>query len=159
MLIMNWFAVLRGWLIVGVLDISENFIFYGLRGIAPSRILKAGIAGAILGRENAMKGGWEIAALGMAMHFFVAFCVVLVYHLLASRYEVLRRRTVLCGVAYAFCVFAVMYFVVMPLSQLGWPKFTVVGLSNSLFAHIFCVGLPAAWSARERRSAPALSPV
>lgn len=155
---MKWSAVLRGWLVLGVLDISENFIFYGFRGVSPSRILKGGIAGAILGRERAMAGGPEIAALGLAMHFFVAFCVVLVYHLAASRWPVLKRRTVLCGVSYAFCVFAVMYFIVMPLSHAGWPKFTAVGLSNSLFAHIFCVGLPAAWSARERKPAPALTP-
>lgn len=151
---MKWSAVLRGWLVVGVLDISENFIFYGFRGVSPTRILKGGIAGALLGRENAMQGGWEIAALGMAMHFLVAFCVVLVYHLLAARLPVLRRRTILCGAAYAVCVFAVMYFVVMPLSQLGWPKFTAIGLANSLFAHVFCVGIPAAWSARERGPSP-----
>lgn len=143
---------MRGWLIVGVLDISEVIIFYTLRGSTPARVLQ-GVAVALLGKDKAVGGGWPTALLGLAMHFTVAFFVVLIYHLLATRLAFLKRQTILCGVIYGLCVFGVMYFGVMPLTKIGWPKLTLIGTINSLFAHLFCIGIPTAWSAREAEAA------
>jgi len=42
----------------------------------------------------------------------------------------------------------VMNFVVVPLSAAGPPKFTLVGVLNQLFAHVFCIGIPTGLLAR-----------
>ena len=70
-------ALLYGTLAVGILDILDAFIFFGLRGARPLRILQS-IAAGLLGKE-AFNGGWGSAALGLAVHFFIAFVIVLVF--------------------------------------------------------------------------------
>ena len=49
-------GILVGGLIAGVLDITDAFVFHGLRGVAPVRILQA-IASGLLGRD-AFGAGW-----------------------------------------------------------------------------------------------------
>ena len=43
-----WKVIAGATLLVGTLDISDAFIFYGLRGVTPARILQ-GIASGVLG--------------------------------------------------------------------------------------------------------------
>ena len=65
-------ALLLGALTVGVLDILDAFVFFGFRGVPPLRILQA-IASGVVGREAAVTGGLATAALGLVLHFFIAF--------------------------------------------------------------------------------------
>ena len=67
-----WKVVAGATLLVGTLDISDAFIFYGLRGIPPVRILQ-GIAAGIYGRA-AFGMGHRSALIGLICHFFIAFC-------------------------------------------------------------------------------------
>ena len=76
-------ALLYGTLAVGVLDLLDAFVFFGLRsGVRPIRILHS-IAAGLLGRAS-FAGGWRTATLGLALHFFIAFVIVLVF-MMASR--------------------------------------------------------------------------
>ena len=77
-----WKLIAGATLLVGTLDISDAFIFYGLRGISPTRILQ-GIASGVLGRA-AFSMGHRAALLGLFFHFFIAFSATTVF-LLASR--------------------------------------------------------------------------
>ena len=140
-------ALLVGTLMVGVLDILEPIVFFAFRGVKPMRILQS-VAAGLLGRDAATSGGWTTALLGLALHFFIAFCVVLVYHLAATKFDVLTRHPILLGTIYGLGVWTVMNFVVLPLSAVGPPRFTPVGIANGFFAHIVCVGIPAAYSTR-----------
>src|SRR5688500_19816783 len=88
-------ALLYGTLAVGVLDILDAIVFFGLRGAQPIRILQS-IAAGLLGRA-AFAGGWRTAALGLALHFFIAFIVVLVYMLAARRLPALTRDPIAYG--------------------------------------------------------------
>lgn len=135
-------AVMLWTLIVGVLDIVEVILFYWFRGVLPIRILQ-GVAAGALGRD-AFRGGVETAVTGLLLHFFIAFVVVAVYHLAAERAEVLRMHPIISGALYGLAVYAVMNYVVVPLSAAGQPaavRWAVV--ANGLFAHVFCVGIPA----------------
>lgn len=133
-------------LLVGVLDISDAFIFYGLHGVPPIRILQ-GIASGLLGRA-AFTQGSRSALLGVVLHFFIAFTAATVY-LLASRRLPLSRRPLLYGTLYGVAVYVVMNYIVLPLSNVvPKPHFSPVPFVNGVAALIFCVGIPVAFIAR-----------
>ena len=141
-------AILAGIVAVAVLDILEPIIFYGFRGVAPIRIFQS-VASGLLGRE-AYAGGIPSALLGAGLHVFIASVVVIVYWLASRRLPVLTERPLLCGVLYGLAVYAVMNFVVIPLSAIGGglrvPQ--LPALLNGIFAHVVCVGPPSAFAAR-----------
>jgi hypothetical protein len=141
-------ALLYGGLAVGILDGLDAIVFFGLRsGATPMRVFQ-GIASGLLGR-SAITGGWPPALLGIAIHFFIAFTIVLVF-LVASRYlGTLARHPIAWGIIYGIAVYLVMNRVVIPLSAIGstaWPPFPV--LANGVLIHMFGVGLPAGLAAR-----------
>jgi hypothetical protein len=140
-------ALLFGTLTVGTLDILDAFLFfYSYRGVSPIRILQS-IASGLLGRAS-FQGGIPTAALGLLLHFFIAFMVVLTYWLASRRMPSLVRRPLLYGPLYGLVVYAVMNLVVLPLSaaKSGVPSTPV--LINGLFIHALGVGLPSALFAR-----------
>jgi len=139
-------AIFWGTVAVGVLDLLDAFVFFGLRGATPIRILQS-IAGGLLGRE-AYKGGLPTALLGVSLHFFIAFCIVCTYYFASRRIALLRRRPVLCGLAYGVLVYFFMNYVVIPLSALGPGKFSLPVFLNGVIGHALLVGLPSALAAR-----------
>jgi hypothetical protein len=153
-------VVLLGGLTVGVLDIADAFVFFGLRGVPPILILQS-IASGLLGKE-AFSGGLPAAALGMLLHFFIALAIVTTYYLASRRLPVLVRQPVACGLVYGLLVYAFMNLVVLPLSAAGSGGFPAPPvLANGLLIHALGVGLPSALFARAARrfedpQAPAL---
>lgn len=149
-------AAAFGGLTVGALDLLDAFVFFGLRsGARPIGILHS-IAAGVLGRDAARAGGLPAAALGLALHFLVAFIIASIY-VLASRYVgVLRRRWLVCGIAYGFIAYFMMTLVVVPLSNAGPGHLTLVlpvtpVLINGLAIHALGVGLPSAYFAARSR--------
>jgi hypothetical protein len=140
-------ALLYGTLAVGTLDILDAFVFFGMRGARPIRILQS-IAAGLLGRD-AFNGGWNTAVLGLALHFFIAFAIVLVFLAASRRLPVLTRHAMAAGLVYGIAVYLVMTFVVVPASAAGtgrpppWPV-----AINGLLIHMAGVGLPASLAAR-----------
>jgi hypothetical protein len=139
-------ALLLGTLAVGVLDITDALVFYGLEGASPNLIFHS-IASGLLGRA-AFAGGLPAAAVGLALHFFIAFVVVLCCIIAASRVRVLARRPYLGGAAYGLVVYAVMYGVVLPWSGHGPARLSAGAVADELLAHVLLVGIPAALAAR-----------
>jgi uncharacterized membrane protein YagU involved in acid resistance len=129
-------------LVVGALDITEVIVFYGLKGVAPTRILQS-VATGLLGKA-AFEGGIPTALLGLALHYFIAAVVVCVYFFASRRIAALRNSPILMGALYGLAVYLFMNLVVLPLSAAGPPTFRLVGVLNQLFAHIFCIGIPTA---------------
>jgi hypothetical protein len=140
-------ALLYGTLVVGLLDITDATVFFGLRNhVSPIRIFQS-IARGLLGAA-AYQGGLATAALGAFLHFFIACVVVAAYYAASTRVAVLTRRPVLCGVLYGIVVYGVMNLVVLPLSAAGRPAFVLPVVVNGLLIHMFGVGLPSALFAR-----------
>ena len=147
-----WRAILLGGLTVGILDILDAFVFFGLRGVAAQRILQA-IAAGLLGRDAAVAGGLRTALLGLVLHFIIATGVVTTYYLVSRVVPVLIRHPIICGMLYGIVVFFVMQLVVLPLSATAGGKLLPSGvvLINGLLIHALGVGLPAAlFTARGR---------
>lgn len=145
-------AVLFGTLAVGTLDILDAFVFNGVRsGVSPTRILQF-IASGVLGRES-FDGGAATAALGLLLHYFIAFGVVAVYLLASQRLPVLAQRPFVFDPLYGLAVHLVMHYVVVPLSAVTrapGPMPLAVHV-NQWLIHAFGVGLVTALFARAAR--------
>lgn len=141
-------AIGWGGLVGGVLDISDALLFYGMRGVAPQRLLQ-GIARGLLGTP-AIQGGWPAAALGLALHFLIAFTAAAVYYAASRKLRMLRERPILSGLLYGFAVFLFMNMVVLPLSAIhqspiAWMHLSIAS-ANAVLAVMLFVGLPIAIS-------------
>ena len=108
-----------------------------------------GIASGLLGPQ-AFQGGSGTAALGLALHFFIAFSAAGFYYAASRKLAFLRKRAVAWGMLYGVAVYMFMSWVVVPLSALPKSKapFSLPGLILSLLTHMFCVGLPIALAVR-----------
>ena len=143
-------ALLLGTLTVGVLDITDAFVFFWARNaVAPPVILQS-IASGLLGRA-AFQGGWPTALLGLGLHFFIAFVIVLVYQVASRRAPSLTRRLWWWGPLYGIAVYVVMNYVVIPLSAASFRPPAPAVLANGLLIHVFGVGIPSAWFASRIR--------
>src|SRR6185369_3697578 len=80
-------AILWGGLTCGVLDITSAIVISLANGGSPVRMLQ-GIAGALLGPAT-FQGGAATAALGLVMHFGVAFTATVVFYWLSRRFPVM----------------------------------------------------------------------
>src|SRR5882724_13274569 len=121
-------AIAWGGLTAGVLDITVAFIRWG----NPARILK-GIASGVLGPQ-ALRGGWGTAALGLGLHFLIAFSAATVYYAASRKLTFLTQRAVVWGFLYGIAVYMFMSWVVIPLSALPKSKapFSLTALVLSL---------------------------
>jgi hypothetical protein len=141
-------AIIAGGVTVGVLDLTDAFIFFGLRDVPVIRIPQSIAAGAI-GRTAAFTGGAGVAALGVALHFALATMIVAVYVFACRVIPALAKRPLVFGPAYGLVVYAVMNLVVIPLSAAPAAALpSGAALVNGLLIHMLGVGLPSALFAR-----------
>ena len=145
-------AILYGTLTVAFLDGLYAVIIFRMRGVGADRVFQ-GIAAGLLGRD-AFRGGLTTAALGLALHVFIALVVVVVYYMASARIGVLRNRPLVCGPVYGILVYAVMNLIVIPLSAGGGGRYSLWPVLGGLMIHVVGVGLPAAWVAAAPRRAP-----
>ena len=139
-------AVFWAGLFAGALDLTQAFVGFGLLGAPPYRILQH-IAGGLVGVRS-YQMGWPSAALGLAVHFTIAFTAAIVYFGLSRKIQVLNQHSILSGLLYGEAVFLFMYFVVIPLSALGPAQFNVATYITGPIGHPLLVGLPIALSVR-----------
>lgn len=135
-------AIFWAGMLCGVLDITAAFVTWYSRGITPKRILQ-GVASGILGRDS-FQGGWRTAALGLALHFLIAFSAATVFYIASHKLTFLVQRPVLSGIAYGVAVYLVMYWIVVPLSNAGRRPFSIFNTVVAIVTHMVCVGLPIA---------------
>ncbi|HSY47316.1 MAG TPA: hypothetical protein VLC46_00755 [Thermoanaerobaculia bacterium] len=140
-------ALAGGTLVIGSLDITYAMLFWTFRGVGPTRVLQS-VAAGLIGREAAVSGGMKTALLGLALHYFISFSIVLVYWIGAKLMPVLRRHAVICGATYGVLVYIVMNYVVIPLSMTHNGPFNLLWVACSVIVHAFLIGMPAALFAK-----------
>ncbi|HEX7679339.1 MAG TPA: hypothetical protein VF713_14505 [Thermoanaerobaculia bacterium] len=135
-----------GGLLVGVLDLTQALILFGRR-------VPLAIAAGLLGRP-AFHGGPGTYALGVFLHFFIAFTLAAIYYV-GSRLLVFPiEHPLVCGLFFGAAVENVMNLVVLPLSALhARGPYRLYDLILGLAVHAVIVGLPIAYSVR-RFAAP-----
>ena len=147
-------AIFYGTLTVGALDLTDAFVFFYLRSGARPMVILHSIASGLIGFAAARAGGMQTAALGLFLHFLIAFIIVTIY-VIASRYiRVLTQKPILCGIAYGMVAYFVMNYVVLPMSNArsGGP-FVLPVFINGILIHALGVGLPSAIFAAKARTA------
>jgi hypothetical protein len=156
-------AILSGWLLCGVLDITAACLQAWFQAGRPPADVLRGVASALWGRA-AMTAGPAMAVLGLAMHFTVALTATLVFYGLSRRIAVLRAAPLwLAGPLYGVVVFCAMNYGTLP--ALSWLRSLYLGTPPrwpgpmgwpQLAIHMVCVGPPIVWGiSRARPAAPA----
>ena len=144
-------AIVWGGLLAGLADALYATLYFGWQGASPVRIWQS-VAGGLITRERSVAGGLPTAALGLALHFFIAFTAAAIYVLASRKFPVLVQRAVLCGSLYGLWVYIFMNSVVIPLSALpprktSWIQPTLTFFTG-LVVHVFGVGLGISLPAR-----------
>jgi hypothetical protein len=135
--------VLVGGLVAGALDITYAWIFWAVKaGVSAERIFQS-VAAGLLGKVS-FEGGAAAAALGLALHFFIATSMSVAYYLVARRWSLLWRQAVPCGLIYGLLLYAVMNFIVVPLSAAGGGAKDPLWVAMSVAVHALFIGLPIA---------------
>jgi energy-converting hydrogenase Eha subunit G len=133
-------AILAAGLLCGVMDITAAFLTAAPKGIAPRQILQ-GIASGLIGPAS-FRGGWGTSALGLAIHFLIAFTAAAVFYAASRKLHALLDHPWLAGIGYALVVYGFMYWVVIPLDHLRSKPVTLSGTVIAIVTHVICVGLP-----------------
>ena len=126
-------------LIVGAMDITAAIIQAISRGATATRLLQF-VASGLIG-QKAFQGGAGTAALGLGLHFVIAFTLVAVFYVASRRLILLRRHAVVSGLIYGLIVFGFMNLVVLPLSA-ARPRHSLTGDLIQIGIHMFVIGLP-----------------
>ena len=99
---------------------------------------------------EAMKGGADVAIVGLASHYAILTVAAAIFVFTSLRFPVLRRLWWLTGPLFGLCVYGVMHYLIVPFSHAGGgfdlPKTSKA--YEELASHLFCVGLAIAWWAR-----------
>jgi hypothetical protein len=137
-------AIAVGGFIVGVLDLIYAIVVY-----SPHQpiLIPQTIASGLLGMKS-YDGGAQTAALGVILHFVIAFGAATVYYLASRKLPLLIQRAVLCGLIFGGLVYLFMHFVVLPLSAAPQGHMHFIYKLCEFVEHCICVGLPISLSVR-----------
>jgi hypothetical protein len=137
--------VLLGGFIAGALDIVFAIAFWFLKAdVPPLRILQS-VAAGLLGR-SAFAGGSSTAALGLALHFFIALCMSGAYYASATWWPPLHLRPWVCGLVCGLGLYLVMNLIVVPLSAAMPGSRDPLWIALSVIVHMLLIGVPIALS-------------
>ncbi|MDB5013885.1 MAG: hypothetical protein JWQ25_2087 [Daejeonella sp.] len=134
--------VIKTGLIVGTLDILAAFIYFSIKTgqKSPVNLLKF-VASGFFGKD-AFTGGSSMVMAGLLFHYFNAMAFTAFFFLLFPKIRFFAKNKILTGVLLGIFVFAVMNFLVVPLSNVPpQPVNLVNSLINGLIL-ICCIGLP-----------------
>lgn len=144
--------IIAGGLLAGALDILYACVFWGIKADVPARRIFQSVAAGLLGKAS-FEGGWGTATLGLALHFSIALAMAVTYAAVARRVPALVRRPIVFGAAYGLLLYAIMNYVVVPLSRAGSGSKDPLWVGLSILVHMFLIGVPIAVFAR--RAVPA----
>lgn len=139
----NYRVILFAGLLAGTLDLTSAFIVTAVRSGNYAGMLQ-GIASGLVGKES-FTGGATTAALGVLIHFIIAFIWTTVFYLASRRIKFLVDQPIVSGVLYGIFVYLLMYYVIVPLSAAPFQMpHTLDATARDVFIHIVCIGLPIA---------------
>jgi hypothetical protein len=138
-------AIRLATLACGVLDAAAATTQAATLGIPAQRVWQT-VASGILG-PRVFAGGWRTGTLGLALHFAISFIIATIYVLASLHLPFMLKHPLISGALYGIAVFAVMNFVVLPLSRRPKRPFNRNFAATQLVIHIVIVGWSIAVSA------------
>ncbi|MEP7322210.1 MAG: hypothetical protein ABI761_09830 [Saprospiraceae bacterium] len=140
-------AVLFATLIAGLMDITSAYIDVYIRTGHISTKMFQYIAGGALGLDTSLKGGLGVQALGLCIHFFLAFSYTLTFFLIYPKLHLQQFNKYLIGFIYGFLVGMFMTFVVLPLTKLPHNPFDFAKALKAWLILAFMLGIPVSFIA------------
>ena len=138
-------AIVAGGLTAATCDFIAAMLIYHLPAVTVGKAVARGW----FGREKAMAGRLDVAAIGVVSHYFILLVAAAIFVFASLRFPILRRRAVIVGILFGLCIYVVMHFVVLPLSAAGPGNPKGIRLVEELLGHMFVIGLPIALWARK----------
>jgi hypothetical protein len=143
-----WKQILKTGLLAGTLDIVAACTqAYVMRGTTPDTVLKF-IASGVLG-STAMKGGAEVALLGLLFHFVIAFSCTIIFFLVYPKLQVLHKSIALNSLLIAVVAWAVTTLIIIPLSKIHPAPLQLQRAVIAISILYVCIGLPVAAAAKK----------
>lgn len=142
-----WIYIVSGGLIAGTLDIAFACIYWAIEASVPAQRIFQSVAAGLLGKAS-FQGGAATAALGLALHYFIATSMSLAFYLVAVRRRALVRRPVAYGVAYGLLLYVIMNHIVVPLSAASPGPKDPLWIALGIAVHALLIGVPIALCAR-----------
>src|SRR5882724_2060187 len=139
----TWPAIFWAGLIAGTLDITDALVVTCyIRNGSATRLFQY-IAQGLIGPDS-FKGGMATAALGLALHYFIAYGAAAFFVAVSREVPALYRRPWIFGPIYGVGFYFFMNYVVLPLS--ATPPFNPLKLAlpvvlNQLGIHALGIGL------------------
>lgn len=138
-------AILWGGLVAATLDIGAAVLVSGRSFGFILQFIASGLIG-----KAAFEGGAATVALGVVLQELMGVIIAAIYVIASLKLSWLRRSWAWWGLAYGAGIFAVMNYVVVPLSAVGrFPRFTAESFVKNLVVMLL-FGLIIAWFARRR---------
>lgn len=100
------------------------------------------IASGLFGKQ-AFAGGWWMVALGVLMHYFIAFVFVWLFFAGCKALKLKGEKIIFIGVAYGMIIWAVMNLAVLPLTKIPRVPFNWRSAINGAVILMLAIGLPA----------------
>lgn len=131
-------------LIVGILDgVAACVNAYIKSGITPDRVFKY-IASGVFG-SAAFKGDTMMIVWGCLFHLTIAIIWTIIFYWVFRYFKLSRYSFLLNGLAFGIIIWALMQFVVVPLSGVPPLPFSFKGAVVMIFIHMFVIGIPMAY--------------
>ena len=136
-----WTTIALSGLLVGSLDIIAAIVnFYIKTGKDPQIVLKY-IAIALVGKE-AFAGGIAMSALGLVLHFLVAFIWTMFFFWIFPKLRFLSFNRILTAILYGIFIWFIMNYVVVPMSKASVGAFNLKQATIAALILIGAIGLP-----------------
>lgn len=143
-------------LCIGVADgIAAALTNFLMKGVSPDRVFKF-VASGVFGMK-AFAGNIEVVLAGLLFHFLIAIVFTAFFFIVASSYKSLVNNVLLTGTGYGCGVWLVMNFIVIPLSNTPPISFQTDSVIVGILVHIFIIGIPIAWLAKQHIGSTNLS--
>jgi hypothetical protein len=143
-----WKQIFKTTLVVGILDIIAAFLqAYLTNKVSPDIVLKY-IASGVFGDE-AFDGGFNMLLAGLLFHFTIAFACAIIFFLLYPKLKFLHHKIAFNSFLIAVAAWVITTQIIMQLSKVSPPTFTLAKVLTAIVILFVCVGFPIAYSAKK----------
>ena len=140
-------TILLTTLIAGSLDILAAFIqSYVLRDVMPTTVLKY-IASGIFG-SNAYSGGIDMIAMGLLIHYTIAFSCTACFFWLYPKWHFLKKSIIVNSILIALIAWIVPTQIAVPLSKIEQGTVDIYNAFKAMVILTICIGLPISYRAK-----------
>jgi uncharacterized membrane protein SirB2 len=136
-------AILAGGFMAATFDFFAAMLIYGGTASGVAKAIARGWFGMAV---KAMPPIVDV--IGIASHYGILLIAASIFVPTSLRFPVLRQRAWITGPLFGVCIYIVMHFVIVPLSQAPPSSPKGIQFVEEFCGHLFVIGLPIALWAR-----------